>query len=424
MNLRSQEGLHKFVCENEGNVAFLRFQRAGLKQGKYSDWDIAVRDRELAIKQCEILFENPLLRIPRQYVVQHFYDWGQCDLLPVLEWNGIEYQNADRFWEGVEKGDDGIPRPALGHDAYVAWMTGLLWGRRFDRRYRELITRAASEDEGHFRQSLDTAFGKSLGGKLYRIAVRGDAGVATHWVTRMRFCLFFRRMRKAPMDTVRQIVGHWHCEWRFHRRLALPWIGLLGPDGSGKSTVIEMLTERLKLSRLKLRTIHWLPNLSLDQVPERENQVVTDPHSQPSKSPLLSILQLCKLLFFWWFASFRYLIHLRAKKEIVLSDRFYSDLLADPKRYRYGANRKWARVFFRCFPKPDKVIVLLTSADKILERKQEVEKSELERQLVRYQQVARNWGDRGVIINCGESPEKVVDQVFKVFCEALNERSR
>ena len=424
MSLRSQEGLLSFVSANEGNVAFLRFQRAGLKQGKYSDWDVVVRDGPGAMEKCGSLFGEPLLRIPRQYVVQYFYNWGQCDLLPVLEWNGIEYLSPDVFWNEVKTGNDGIPRPTLGHDAYVAWMSGLLWGRRFDRRYKDFIAQAAKEDEACFRQCLDTAFGQSLGQDLYRVAKRGDAGVATHWVTKMRLYLAMRRFKTAPLKTIRRVWSHWHCEWKFHRFLALPWIGILGPDGSGKSTAIENLMKRLKFSRLKIRTIHWLPKLSLDQGVVEKEQVVTDPHAQSAKSAFCSILQLCKLTFFWWFASFRYLFHLRAKKEIVLSDRFYSDLLADPKRYRYGASLKWARVFFRWLPKPDKVIVLLTSSKKILERKQEVGKDELERQLASYEKVASDWGERGIIVDCGNSPDQVADEVLKVFCKALRDRTR
>ncbi|MDA7629340.1 hypothetical protein OAG28_00710 [Akkermansiaceae bacterium] len=424
MNLRSRKGLQKFVDEQTEGIAFLRFETSGLKQSRTSDWDIAVRDRKHAMAACESLYGEAWMRIPRHYVIQHFYQWGQCDLLPVFEWNGVEYLSQERFWADVEKGEDGMPRPALGHDAYIAWMTGLLWGRRFDRRYTDFITQAAKLDTERFREALDTAFGSSLGKDLYLIAERGDAAVATHWVGKMRFMLRLRMLAKEPIKTIRTIISHWCCEWKFHRRLALPWIGLLGPDGSGKSTVIDNVTEGLRLSRLKILTIHWLPKLSLTPIPNQPAQTVTDPHSQPPKSAILSWLQLVKVAFFWWWASFRYLIHLRAKKEIILSDRFYPDLLADPKRYRYGASPKLAQLAFKLLPKPDKLIVLLTSPEKILARKKEVSKEELERQLTNYREVARQWGDRAIIVDCGKEVEAVAEDVFNALLEELRERSR
>ncbi|MDA7519085.1 hypothetical protein N8522_03770 [Akkermansiaceae bacterium] len=422
MNLRSQSGLRKFVEAHRGQVAFLRFERGGLKQGRYSDWDIAVRDRSQAMAVCDDLYGQPWLRIPRQYVIQYFFPWGQCDLLPVFEWNGIEYLDQKLFWSKVSPLEDGIPRPALGHDAYIAWMTGLLWGRRFNRRYRKLIMTAAKKDEANFRECLTAAFGRNLAEKLYRIAVRGDAAVATHWVSLMRLTLASRRASRAPVKTLTKVLSHWRCEFGFHRQLPLPWLGILGPDGSGKSTVIEGLNERLRLSRLKIRTIHWLPKLSPDV--RVSTTVVTDPHGEPPKSALLSYLQLGKIISFWWWANLGYLLHLRAKKEMVLSDRFYPDLLADPRRYRYGGSLKIARLAFKLIPRPDRVVVLHTEAETILRRKQEVSPDELKRQLDRYQEIADEWSDRAKLVDCGQEVEAVVEQVLEIALEALAKRSR
>lgn len=422
MNLRSEEGLARFVEENKGEVAFLRFIRGGLAQGEFSDWDIAVRNGDQAMDACESLYGKAWLRIPRKYVIQHYYDWGQCDLLPLFEWNGFEYLSQELFWERVETGEDGIPRPALGHDAYIAWMTGLLWGRRFDKRYRDFIQLAAREDECHFRECLEEAFGVGLADQLYRIAERGDAAVATHWVGKMRWTLAMKNLGRGPLQAVGRVCSHWWCEIRFHMFLPFPWIGILGPDGSGKSTVIENLGKKLKRSRLKFFPVHWLPALGPGVRPGQG--IVTDPHGRPSKSAFLSWLQLGKIILYWWWASLRYLFHLRAKREMVLSDRFYLDLLVDPRRYRFGASLKLARLFFRLLPKPDRIIVLHAPAETILARKKEVSKPELERQLEAYQAIAKETGNRAVLVDCGRSADEVSDEILGYVVAELEKRSR
>ncbi|MDB4319249.1 hypothetical protein N9976_01320, partial [bacterium] len=356
------------------------------------------------------------------YVIQNFYEWGQLDLLPCFEWNGFEYLDQDLFWSKVEAGPDGIPRPALGHDAYIAWMTGLLWGRRFNRKYRDFIQLGAQEDEENFRDCLNSAFGKRLGEKLYRIAERGDAAVATHWVGKMRFVSAARSAGRRSLATLKSVYSHWVCEWHFHRCLPYPWIGILGPDGSGKSTVIENLNQKLRLSRLKIFPVHWLPHLGPGTRPSQG--VVTDPHAQAPKSAVLSCLQLVKISVYWWWASFRHLFHLRAKREMVLSDRFYLDLLVDPKRYRYGAGLKIARFVFRFLPKLDRIIVLHTKAETILARKEEVPESELKRQLNCYREIVDEHQDRAVIVDCGRDADEVSEEVLKLVLVELKKRSR
>lgn len=422
MSLRTDEGFSAFLMRNSGNIAFLRFEVEGLKQDPLSDWDIAIRDRERGLSDCADLFGDAWLRIPREYVVQHYYQWGQVDLLPSFQWNGFEYLDQELFWAGVSEGPDGIPRPALGHDAYITWMTGLLWGQSFKPRYADFVKAGAVKDEGIFRQSLMAVFGEELAEELFNLAVIGRAGEAVTLVPKMRKKLRWSRLQKEPFEAFETLTRHWLCELTFHFKTPFPWIGILGPDGSGKSTVIEGLASALEQSRIGMKSIHWLPQLRDDT--ETSSVVVTDPHSRPPKSACLSFLQLGKIFVVWWIALFKNLLHLRAKKSLVLSDRFYPDLLADPRRYRYGASTKFAAFVFRFLPKPDRVIVLHTRAETILKRKQEVTPEELERQLGSYQKIADDWGERAVLVDCGQKPEAVVEEVLVAVVKALAKRTR
>jgi thymidylate kinase len=108
----------------------------------------------------------------------------------------------------------------------------------------------------------------------------------------------------------------------------------------------------------------------------------------------------------------------------VLSDRFYPDLLADPRRYRYGAGIGVAKWVFKLIPKPDRVIILHTAAETILKRKQEVAPAELERQLKAYHTISEDWGDRAVLVDCGQELDEVVERVFETLVLALAKRTR
>ena len=159
--LRSDEAIQALVRECGGACVFLRHARAGLPRRESSDWDIAVQDAAMVGAVVEKLFGPPVAKIERLYVIQRFYPWGQVDLLPDFLVNGCRFLDQESFWQAVVLGDDGIPRPSLMHDAYLAWMTGVLTGGRYNDRYDDFIRAAVVSDPAAFRNCLDHAFGKA-----------------------------------------------------------------------------------------------------------------------------------------------------------------------------------------------------------------------------------------------------------------------
>src|SRR5690606_9284852 len=99
--------------------------------------------------------------------------------------------------------------------------------------------------------------------------------------------------------------------------------------------------------------------------------------------------------------------HARSKRAILLSDRYFDDLLVDPRRYRYGAPISWARAMFRALPRPDRVLLLLGDAEAIHARKREVTLEELGRQLGAYRDLAASLGPRAVVIDATRPLEEV-----------------
>ena len=69
---------------------------------------------------------------------------------------------------------------------------------------------------------------------------------------------------------------------------------------------------------------------------------------------------------------------------LVIFDRYYHDLIADPCRYRYGAPLSWARLLGRAVPQPDLVFILDAPPEIIQARKQEVPFAESARQRAAY----------------------------------------
>jgi len=89
----------------------------------------------------------------------------------------------------------------------------------------------------------------------------------------------------------------------------------------------------------------------------------------------------------------------------------HSDLVADPKRYRYGGPRWLAAVWDRLLPKPDYLIFLDAEPDVLLSRKQEVDKETLIETRAAYHQVT-DTRKEGYVVDASVPLEQVIMEVM------------
>ncbi|MGC6426469.1 MAG: dTMP kinase [Akkermansiaceae bacterium] len=407
--------------EFESYAAFLRADVLERREENGQDWDFFVRSLEDAREVVDGTFEEPLILAKHRYVEQRFYEFGGVDFLPVFEWNGWRYLDEERFWKMTSVSVDEVRTPCLAHDAFVAWFCGLLHGGNYKERYDELIFSAASEEREEFKECLVWAFGKDWAGELERLALEKRPKDALALVSDLRGALKWQNLCRDGLFVLGPVLAHWWQELKNHVKPPFPWIAFLGPDGSGKSTVIDGLRTELAKCRIKLKHVHWRPTVR-KPIPDEPGPPVTDPHGRPKRNALLSVAALGLLFGRWWFGYALRLLHLRAKSHVILSDRYYLDLLVDQQRYLYGGPVWLAKALFRFFPRPDFTVVLLTDADTILARKAEVEKPELERQLGAYRELADSLGDRAVIVDVAQSAEDVIAEVTGVVKERFRAR--
>src|SRR4051812_31959780 len=59
------------------------------------DWDLVTLNRRAATRILVDCVGPPDRRVRRSYVWSHYYEWGQIDLLPRLEWRGLLLLDAE-----------------------------------------------------------------------------------------------------------------------------------------------------------------------------------------------------------------------------------------------------------------------------------------------------------------------------------------
>lgn len=410
---RPQARLYRWLA-GRSDVLVLR-PAADADDEALGDIDLLALDPAAAERELDRLFGTPDLRVARRFVIQRYYPWGQLDVLPALEWNGLPYADVERVFAAAARDPACVLRPRLGHDGYISWMTSLLWGGFFKERYADLIGRAARGDAAVFREALESGFGKAWADQLFQWAGAGAAAESANHVGALRRALAGRALAGGALPGV---LAHWRRELAFHLRPPMPMVAVLGPDGAGKSTLIAELTRRLEARRISVVYCHWRPRL-VGRGAEPGGGPVTDPHGKPTRSGLVSIVKLGLLAADWHLGGLGKLRHARAKAKLVFFDRYYDDLLIDPNRYRYGGRLEWARRVFRLLPRMHRVFVLWAPPEVILRRKREVAEDELARQIGAYRAHALALGGRARLIDVNRTMDAIADEVMEGISESL-----
>jgi len=229
--------------------------------------------------------------------------------------------------------------------------------------------------------------------------------------------------QKAATIPWRERVNDWVAEsrrlWRRWRQPTGLRIVFLGPDGSGKSTVIAALSKQLEQAFRRVEYRHLRPG----GLPTTTSKgTVTNPHAKPLRGRLGSI---AKLLHFW--SSYQigglfWLYPRYIRSTLVVFDRYYQDLLADPARYRYGASLALARKLGRWLPQPDLVFILDAPAALLQSRKQEVPLAESVRQRDAYRELVAEF-NHASIVDTSQPLHEVVSSVLKQTLEFLEQRT-
>lgn len=196
------------------------------------------------------------------------------------------------------------------------------------------------------------------------------------------------------------------------------FVAVMGPDGAGKSTLIEHLVQAVGPAFQHHRLFHWRPMLLWRRKAQCDT---TKPHGLSQHGPWRSIASLFAQVLDYWAGYWFVIRPLLARSGLVVFDRYFDDVLIDPKRYRYGGPLWLARIMRPVIPKPDLVLVLDAAAEVLLSRKQEVAFEEVQRQRRLYaRSMNAPYGTR--LINASGSMSHVTAEAAAAIIQYLHER--
>lgn len=181
------------------------------------------------------------------------------------------------------------------------------------------------------------------------------------------------RFRSRFLDVRRQ--------WRRVRHPTGLVIAVLGPDGSGKTTLIEHMERELASAFRRVRRFHLRPHFG-----RPATAAGVKPQSQPPRHVLLCWAKVFFFLADYWIGWLRLVLPARIQSTLVIFDRYYHDLMIDPGRYRLPPAFAAARWCAPLVPLPDFWLVLTAPSQLLVARKGEVTLEAAERLAKDYRQ--------------------------------------
>lgn len=265
--------------------------------------------------------------------------------------------------------------------------------------------------------------GEYLESTLKEISLGGDARYwdrARKWTLRLRsfFSAFCHRPTRAVYFMM-EFLTRYVLDLFWRRGLM---ISFSGPDGCGKTTVIELLRERLAVNPPML--FHFRPSLlpNLGEVAHKAGAVkevdrnFDRPHRGRRKGLISSLIRLAYYSCDYMIGYVVRLLPLRQRKHIVFFDRYFTDIIVDGERSSIFLNYRFLAWLRHFIPGCQYNFLFRVDPERILNRKQELSGEAIERIYSRLEYLASRDGSYYWIDNNG-TPEEAVQQILNILLE-------
>ncbi len=192
-------------------------------------------------------------------------------------------------------------------------------------------------------------------------------------------------------------------------------LACLGPEGVGKTEVIGALKERPLAPFLQVHTMELRPRIFRAEPP---------PSAQP-KQPRGRLATIAKLLMFaldYWLG---YGLQIRPRLVngmLVVSNRYYDDVLVDPLRYRMARPFAFARALLPWIPRPDLWLVLDAPAELISSRNATISTEESSRQRGEYRRLLKGY-ENVVVLDARPTLDRLVAEAERAIAAHLENRT-
>ena len=191
-------------------------------------------------------------------------------------------------------------------------------------------------------------------------------------------------------------------------------IACLGPDGSGRSSVIEQLCAR---PLAPFADAHMM-----DIRPHVMRPVPVNPESKVPRGRLGTFAKLMMFVADYWLGYWWQIRPKLVASTMVVSNRYFDDILVDPAYYRINRSRSLARWLLPWIPRPELWLVFDVPSEVLQTRTREVAAEEAARLRSEYRKVLRRREDV-VVLDAGQPIDEINAEAERAIVAQLARRT-
>jgi thymidylate kinase len=422
------------LCEDMTQVEviedfFREFNRHGipfvvLRNYEELPYSLGSKDLDLLIRQRDL---NKAIEVLRMVSTSHGSDWYlhrswksidaftffwtsekeiekaslKVDLLINYENKGRLFLSSEEIIENSLQFKD-FRVPCLMHEAFIDLLKPLLSGGIIKKKYVPKIKKALEQTPVQFGQLLARHFTSRVAKQIVKFLSADmikDVERLRKKMDRRSYIIAFLRH---PISFSLNFGAHIKNEIKRRISVQNVSIALIGPDGTGKSTIIESLVKMIPLitksDTSNVHVFHFRPQMlpNIRQVVtlgrmEESYENFTRPHRAIPSGFTASLFRLFYYLVDYIIGYFIRVRPLLSQYKIVIFDRYFYDFIVDPARSRVKLPKFIPMFLMKLVPKPILCVYLDNDVETILQRKQELPPDELSRQLREYRELVAKF---------------------------------
>lgn len=196
------------------------------------------------------------------------------------------------------------------------------------------------------------------------------------------------------------------------------FVALVGPDGSGKTTVARALEEASKAAGVVFWYQHWVPTGRSRPAGSVPAGGVVPPKRQALEATsvvvrVASVARLARNLLRFWIGYLRWIRPLRRSdaRTMIVADRWIYNYLGQPYSVGYAGPRRLAELAMRLAPRPDFVAVLVAPGDVVADRKSELTAEQAATEAAVWTAIEGPWWP-AVVFDTTRPPREVADDIM------------